>query len=370
MKKQKWLSQSEAKALGFKPKKNEKNRSKARYSLNSNQWNKILESRNSGILQAHQEHGVDHTNSKFLWLKNKNSSIPVQNPFYVEKSQQDKFEAFLQGLKDEIKPTEPVELKSEGNANLCNQYTLTDYHLGMMAWGEETGENWDLEIAEKTLVKFFKTAIKSSPKANECIFAQIGDFLHWDGFEALTPANSNILDADIRFPKLVRTAIKVIRQIIDMLCEKYEKVTIIMAEGNHDPASSVWLREMLSAFYDNVKQVDVNVTPDPYYCYEFGSTCLFYHHGHKRKITDVESTFISKYKKEFGRSSFVYGHLGHLHHLQKESSLMLLEQHRTLAAKDAYASRSGYLAGRDSKVITYHKEHGEVARQTININMI
>jgi len=313
--------------------------------------------------------GLNPETVKHGWLKDKNASLFFKNPNFKSK-ENDNYNAVLEALKDEVKPRKPIKLNEKGNEYLCNQYTLTDYHLGMMAWGEETGDDWDLEIAEKTLVKFFKTAIKSSPKANECIFAQIGDFLHWDGFEALTPANSNILDADIRFPKLVRTAIKVIRQIIDMLCEKYEKVTIIMAEGNHDPASSVWLREMLSAFYDNVKQVDVNVTPDPYYCYEFGSTCLFYHHGHKRKITDVESTFISKYKKEFGRSSFVYGHLGHLHHLQKESSLMLLEQHRTLAAKDAYASRSGYLAGRDSKVITYHKEHGEVARQTININMI
>jgi len=49
---------------------------------------------------------------------------------------------------------------------------------------------------------------------------------------------------------------------------------------------------------------------------------------------------------------------------------MTLEQHRTLAAKDAYASRGGYLSGRDSKVITYHKNFGEVKRSTININML
>ena len=49
---------------------------------------------------------------------------------------------------------------------------------------------------------------------------------------------------------------------------------------------------------------------------------------------------------------------------------MILEQHRTLASKDAYASRGGYLSGRDAKVITYHKKYGEVARQTINIEML
>ena len=370
MKKTKWLNQEEAKALGFKPKKNEKNRNKARYYLNDGEWQKVQEARNSGIIEAHQEHGVEHQNSKFLWLKNKNSSIPVQNPFYVEKSQKDKFEAFLQGLKDEIKPTKPVKLLSDGNANLCNQYTLTDYHLGMMAWGEETGSDWDLSIAEKTLIKFFEAGIKSSPKADECIFAQIGDFLHWDGFEALTPANKHILDADTRFPKLVRTAIKVIRQIIQKLLEKYKKVHVIMAEGNHDPASSVWLREMLSQFYENETRINIDTNPDPYYCYTFGKNCLFYHHGHKKTIKNIESAFVGKFKKEFGNSDFVYGHLGHLHHQQKETNLMVLEQHRTLASQDAYSSRGGYLSGRDSKVITYHKNYGEVGRQTISIEML
>jgi len=370
MKKQKWLYQSEAKELGLKVKQNEKNRNQARYKLNSNQWNLILEKRNTGIIDAHKEHGVDYTNSKFVWLKNKNSSIPVQNPFYVEKSQKEKFEAFLQGLKDKVEPVKPVKLKETGNTNLCNQYTLTDYHLGMMAWHEETGDDWDLSIAEEILIKFFEAGIKSSPKANECIFAQIGDFLHWDGFEALTPANRHILDADTRFPKLVRTAIRVIRQIINMLLEKYKKVTVIMAEGNHDPASSVWLREMLAAFYENETRVVIDTNPDPYYCVTFGKNCLFYHHGHKRNIKNIESVFVGKFKKEFGKSDFVYGHLGHLHHQQKENNLMLLEQHRTLASKDAYASRGGYLSGRDSKVITYHKDYGEVGRQTISIEML
>jgi len=368
--KQKWLFQKEAKAIGLKPRENEKNRNQARYYISEDQYNKVLELRNSGILDAHREHGVDHTNSKFLWLKNKNSSIPVQNPFYVEKSQHEKLQAVLDGLKEQVNPTELVKLKQTGNANLCNQYTLTDYHLGMMAWGEETGDGWDLDIAEKILVNFFKIGIKSSPKADECIFAQIGDLLHWDGFEALTPANKHILDADTRFPKLVRTAIKVIRQIITMLLKKYKKVTVIMAEGNHDPASSVWLREMLAAFYENEPRIKIDTNPDPYYCVTFGKNCLFYHHGHKRNIKNIESVFVGKFKKEFGNSNHVYGHLGHLHHQQKETNLMLLEQHRTLASKDAYASRGGYLSERDSKVITYHKDYGEVARQTININML
>ena len=87
-----------------------------------------------------------------------------------------------------------------------------------------------------------------SPDSENAIFAQIGDFLHWDGLDAVTPASKHVLDADTRFTKLVRVAIRVIKRVIKMLLTKYKKVTVIMAEGNHDPASSVWLREMLHSF--------------------------------------------------------------------------------------------------------------------------
>lgn len=278
----------------------------------------------------------------------------------------------IEALKEEITPTNPTPKPTKIlNKNIINQYTITDYHLGLMAWGEESGDDWDLKIAEDTLVRFFEVAMEKSPDAEECIFAQIGDFLHWDGLDAVTPANKHVLDADTRFTKVVRVAIRVLRRITAMLLTKYKKVTLIMAEGNHDPASSVWLREMFSAFYENEQRLVIDTNPDPYYCITFGKVCLFYHHAHKKAIAQLDNVFVSKFKKEFGNSEHVYAHTGHLHHSKIiESNLMTLEQHRTLAAKDSYSSRGGYGSGRDSKVITYHKKFGEVGRQIININML
>ena len=278
----------------------------------------------------------------------------------------------IKTLKEDITPTIPIDKPKLFKGNkLCNQYTLTDFHFGMMSWAAETGGNWDMKIAEDTLTNFFKISIKQSPDANEAIFAQIGDFLHWDGLDAVTPAHRNILDADTRFAKLVRVVIKVIRRVIKMLLEKYQKVTLIMAEGNHDPASSVWLREMLASFYENESRLIIDTNPDPYYCIVWGENCLFYHHGHKRNVANIDTVFVSKFKKEYGSAKYVYAHLGHKHHDQvRETNLMLVEQHRTLASKDAHASRGGWGSDRDSKVITYHKNYGEVARLTININML
>lgn len=340
-----------------------------KYDLNASGLRKYVRkiiNEQSQVTKDLNNRGISSDLFKHGWIKTKEGSYFIKNG--------DKWKALQEAvdeLKKEIIPCEPIPTPKVANDKLINQYTLTDYHLGMMAWGEETGGDWDLKIAEKTLINYFQKAIELSPNSNDAIFAQIGDFLHWDGMDAVTPQHRHILDADTRFTKLVRTSIRVIRQVITMLLEKHQKVTVIMAEGNHDPASSVWLREMLSSFYENEPRLVIDTNPDPYYCITFGDNCLFYHHGHLKNVQNIDSVFVSKYKKEFGSSKYVYAHTGHLHNQKiKESNLMLVEQHRTLASKDAYASRGGWASGRDSKVITYHKNYGEVARNTISYDML
>jgi len=277
----------------------------------------------------------------------------------------------VQAMAEDLPRQPRIDPPGFADADLLNLYVITDYHLGMLAWGEETGDDWDTDIAENTLVAWFAQAIKASPESELGVFAQLGDFMHWDGLDAVTPTNRHVLDADTRFQKLVRVAIRVIRRVINMLLEKHNKVHVLMAEGNHDLASSIWLREWLAAIYENEPRITVDTNPDPYYCVEHGKTSLFFHHGHKRRPAQVDAVFAAKYRDVFGRTQHSYAHMGHLHHVeQKETSLMIVEQHRTLAASDSHASRGGWMSGRDAKVITYSKQHGEVSRSIINYQMV
>jgi len=204
----------------------------------------------------------------------------------------------------------------------------------MYAWDKEAGDNWDCDIVRDVLVSTFKELMDGSPNSHTAVFNQLGDFLHWDGLDAVTPANRHILDADTRFQQVVRVAIRVIRQIIQMLLKKHEMVHVIMAEGNHDPASSIWLRELFAALYEDEPRVNVDNSADVYYCYEHGQTCLFYHHGHKRRPANIDHVFAAKFREEFGRTKYAYAHMGHLHHVDlKETTLMVVEQHRTLVGQ-------------------------------------
>lgn len=255
--------------------------------------------------------------------------------------------------------------------DLASLYVVTDYHIGQMSWDQEAGEDWNTDKSVDFLVKWFEAAIESSPAAETAILYQGGDFLHYDSMDAVTPTSKHLLDTDSRYAKIVSVTIKALRIIIKKMLEKHKHVHIIMAEGNHDLASSIWLRVLFSDKYENEPRISVDNSALPYYVYEHGKTALFFHHGHKNKMSEVSKTFAGMFREIFGRTKYAYAHMGHYHHVaSKEDSLMIVEQHPSLAVKDAYSARGGYIANRGASVITYSKTHGEIARVTIRPEMV
>jgi len=257
------------------------------------------------------------------------------------------------------------------HADLLATYVLTDYHMGLLAWGPESGADWNLQIAEDLLVRWFAAAIDASPAADTALLMQLGDLLHIDNLLPITPTSGHILDADARYPQIVEAVVRALRRVINMLLEKHKHVHVMMCEGNHDIASSVWLRAMFAALYEKEPRVTVDNTHTPYYAYEWGLTSIFAHHGHKRKMEDLSRVFAGMYRDIFGRTKYSYAHVGHLHHIaSKEDHLMIVRQHPTLAAKDAHATRGGYVSNRAASVIIYSKRHGEVSEITIRPEMV
>lgn len=272
----------------------------------------------------------------------------------------------VEALSDEMPRAVIIKSPKDTLAHLVNLYTLTDCHVGMRSWAPETGEDWDLEIAERVLISAFHQMIESSPPAAIALVNQLGDFLHYDGLSPVTPLHGNILDADGRYPKVVRVAVRILRTIIDLSLKKHKTVIVLMSEGNHDPASSVWLRHLFSLLYENEPRVQVMETSMPYYVYQHGETMLAFHHGHLSKNNALPLLFAAQYPKIWGETTRRYCHTGHRHHVEEiEHSGMIVIQHPTIAARDAYAARSGWIADRSMTAITYHSKHGQVARTTV-----
>lgn len=295
--------------------------------------------------------------------------------WYKSNERADATEAILReavdALKEEVPHAAPTAHPGYTKPDLLSVYVITDYHLGMLAWDEETGADWDSDIAEDTLYRWFASAAALCPDSEKAVLANIGDFLHYDSLDSETPTNGNVLDADTRYPRLVRAAIRAFRRVVDMLLTKHSEVHIIMAEGNHDLAGSVWLREMFATLYELEPRVTVDTSATPYYCVEHGRCMVAFHHGHKKKPEGLAEVFAAQFRETFGRTVKAYGHCGHRHHRKvMETPLMAVEQHPTLAAPDAHAARHGYLSERTASVITYHTEQGEIQRTTVPYSMI
>lgn len=274
-------------------------------------------------------------------------------------------------MAQELPRLTPVSKPTDCAAALCNVYTFTDSHVGAMCWAEETGADWNLELAEATLMGCFERMIQGSPKARTGILAQLGDFLHQDGISPVTPTSGHILDADGRFSQVVAVAVKILRRAVDMLLKRHELVVVLLAEGNHDISSSIWLRVMFKALYEHEPRVMVIDSPLPYYVWQHGQTMLAWHHGHLKKNDQLPLLFASAFAREWGSTTKRYAHCGHRHHVEeKEHSGMTVVQHPTLAARDAYAARGGWFAERQVRAISYHSSFGEVGRMTVTPEML
>jgi len=280
-------------------------------------------------------------------------------------------EQIIEGLKEEVPRYAPAAF---GGATpltkLHNNYVLSDAHIGAMAWAPETGDDWDLDIAEEMLVKCMEAMIISAPRASNCTLALLGDWIHYDMLEAVTTISRNVIDADGRSPKMNKVAIRVARKIIDIALYHHETVTLLVAEGNHDLIASNWLREVLMVAYENESRVVFIDVPKPYYAFLQGNILHCWHHGHikgLKKPEELVALFADEYRDLWGQATKVYVNTGHFHYL-KELAVRgaTLVQHPTLAGRNSYEARGGWGSMREAIGSTYHEKHGK--KGTFNIS--
>ena len=277
----------------------------------------------------------------------------------------------IKGFKDEIPPAVSTVAPVASEEQLCNLYTFTDYHLGMLAWHQEGGSDWNVSLAEKTIIAALVQMVNQSPNAHTGVLNIQGDFLHTDGKTPVTPTAKHVLDADSRFPKIRRAAIRIIRSLVAICLQRHQEVYLIIAEGNHDEESAGWLADLFAVHYEEESRVTVNDSILPFYVFEWGNTMLGVHHGHKVKNENLPLLFAAQFPQEWGRTTRREIHCGHRHHRdEKEYNGVTIVQHPTLAARDAYAARGGWIADRAAWAITYHKKYGAVGRVMVTTEML
>lgn len=313
-----------------------------------------------------------------FYRKNKQTGeMELQNQWHkTDIDKEERYELIKEAITEMCQDIVPMPAqrtsKLKYSEKLVNLYTMTDCHMGMLAWQEECGAEWNMEVGERVLTNCFKAMVDQSPVAETCIIAQLGDFLHYDSILPVTPSSGHVLDTDTRFPHMVRTAIRVLRGLVDYALAKHKKVHLLMAEGNHDISSSIWLREAFACLYEKEPRVSMIESQSPFYSMHLGKVMLCWHHGHKKGLTpDTALMFAQRNAEMFGATKHRYIHFGDKHHWAgKEVAGFYLEQHANLPPPDAYAIRGGWDSHSKVNAITYHREYGEASRVTILPGMV
>lgn len=264
----------------------------------------------------------------------------------------------------------PQLLKRE---DLLTVYPIGDHHIGMLAWKQEVGRSYDLDIAERLLSDAVSYLVEASPYSGTALIAFLGDFVHYDSMAPLTPQHGNILDADGRAAKMVRVAARTARRVIETAATKHDKVHVIFEFGNHDPYSTLWIMELMNQLYADNPQITIDTAPGSYHYYRFHKCMFGTHHGDKVKASSDKLPGVMAHDRpvDWGETTHRLWMTGHVHSRSAfDYPGCTVESFRILAPVDAWAHMMGFRGQRDMKALVFHAEDGEVARHTINPSML
>jgi hypothetical protein len=256
------------------------------------------------------------------------------------------------------------------NKDLLTVYPIGDYHLGMYAWKDETGEDWDLDIAERTLRGTMADLVSSAAPSETGLVLSLGDFFHTDDSTNRTPASGHALDVDTRRAKVLQVGVKLLIDCVEMALAKHKKVIVRCLAGNHDPATTPALNIALWAFFHGNKRVHVDCSPSKFFYYQFGRVLIGATHGDKCRMPEFPGVMAANEPDKWGATRFRYGYFGHIHHKEirgKEINGVICESFQILAPGDEWHYSMGYGAGRSMQAITHHCETGEKFRHIVSI---
>jgi len=288
---------------------------------------------------------------KLQWLR-----TPKEGPSSDEIAEQ-----IVSALKG-FRPPAALKMAVKGDKDLLGIWPLADLHMGMRAWGAETGgPDWDIKIATQAYQEGLSEVTSMTPKVKFGVVLVAGDLSHADNYHQTTtnPATHHIVDVDGRYPKMVDSSFAIVLYAVHRAKERAENVLVVLIPGNHDGATMVGVRLALRVYFRNDKTVTVEKSPAPYWWYEWGKCMFGCTHGDKLRMKGLPGYMADVMSEMWGRTKYRYAFTGHFHRKLVESHPgVTVEILPTPVAPDSFASSHGYNAPRILETKVYHKERG------------
>lgn len=266
---------------------------------------------------------------------------------------------------------DPVATPGVVDDDLLACIPMGDPHIGMYAWAEETGQDFNLEIAERNMVTAVDHLVDLAPPAGEALLIDLGDLFHADSSDNRTARSGHALDVDTRYSKVASVGIRTMRRCIDRCLERFRKTTVWVVPGNHDDNSAVMLAHCLANFYERDPRVHIETSPAAFLWYRFGECLIGSTHGHMTKPDRLPGVMAADRAEDWGQTKHRRFYCGHVHHKSvKEYPGVTVETLGTLAPRDAWAAGSGYRSEQDLQLDVWHRRWGLINRHVVGIRQI
>lgn len=224
-------------------------------------------------------------------------------------------DVFIEMVKNYKPPVTQLDNVSINEDNLL-EISLFDLHLGKLAWGGETGENYDVKIASERFIKTIKTLLKRAEAFTyERILFPIGsDFFNSDTIHNTTTMGTP-QDEDLRWQKTFNSGVRLLVDGINLLKHRGVPIDVVVIPGNHDFERSFYMGAFLEAWFKDDNMVSVNNDASPRKYYRYGNLLLGLTHGNEEKqdsLSMLMATDIAS-KPHWSETKFHEWHLGHIH---------------------------------------------------------
>lgn len=244
-------------------------------------------------------------------------------------------EVFLDMIKDYSAPLIDWDLvKQDPNEeNNLLEVAIFDLHLGKLAWGGETFENYDTKIARERFLNAITDLLHTANRFpySRILFPVGNDFFNSDTiFNTTTQGTPQ--DEDLRWQKTFNIGVRLLVDAINMLKQTGKPIDVLVIPGNHDFERSFYMGKFLEAWFNNDPVIWINTGASPRKYYRFGKVLLGFTHGSEEKegslpmimANDVES------KPMWSETLYHEFHVGHIHRKRDMKYSATLDKVRVL----------------------------------------
>lgn len=230
---------------------------------------------------------------------------------------------------------------------------LMDLHVGKLAWGEETGSDYDTAIAERIAKDAVADLLWQAERYPvERFILPIGnDFYHYDNALGTTTSGTP-QDRDTRLLKMFRRGRGVASWMIDTLAQR-APVEVVVVTGNHAAVLELMLGEVLAAEFAHDTRVSVDNAPTLRKYVQYGKNLIGFTHGNEEPHGKLPQIMAVERPQLWADTTHREYHLGHIHKHKTTEPVTVDDQTgvtvrilRSLSGTDAWHAKKGYVGGK------------------------